>query len=144
MSVEEKRVDEGEMARNQIYSHSAGAMLPVNADMCHLRRNNPPFPRLSATEADSREATLPPDPPAHALIGAAHAHNKRVHAKERKRARLSDPSYKIRHPLTFFQDPWRARGIHPRAGERVAERILHDSRITARPPSTSSPRAAIS
>lgn len=104
-------MDEGEIARNQIYSHSAGAMLPVNADMCHLRRNNPPFPRLSATEADSpsfHPAT------AYALIGAAHAHNKRVHAKER--TRLSDPSYKTRHPL----DP--SSRIHGELVESTRER----------------------
>lgn len=68
---------------------------------------------------DSRQQrrTRPPRPPpatAYALIGAAHAHNKRVHAKER--TRLSDPSYKTRHPL----DP--SSRIHGELVESTRER----------------------
>lgn len=46
---QQRRVDEGEIARNQIYSHS-GAMLPVNADVCQ------PFPTLGQPD-NSYEAT---------------------------------------------------------------------------------------
>lgn len=59
-------------------------------------------------------ALLPPPATAYALIGAAHAHNKRVHAKER--TRLSDPSYKTRHPL----DP--SSRIHGELVESTRER----------------------